>query len=117
MVGQVRKLLEKRLGSVAELENLRQSILRKRDPSRTCVSVCGGTGCLASGAEAVVDAFIDEIERRELQINVELKETGCPGFCEQGPLLVIRPQKIFYRQVKPEDVLIVAGSIIIYLLS
>jgi NADH-quinone oxidoreductase subunit F len=104
MVEQVRKLLEKRLGSAAELESLRRSILDKKDPSRTCVSVCGGTGCLASGAEAVVDAFIEEIERRELQIQVELKETGCHGFCERGPVVVIRPKNIFYQRVKPEDV-------------
>jgi len=104
MVEQVRNLLEKRLGSVAELENLRQSILSKRDPSRACISVCGGTGCRASGAEAVVDALIDEIERRELQINVELKETGCHGFCERGPVVVIRPKRIFYQRVKPEDI-------------
>ena len=104
MVEQARKLLEKRLGSAAELEDLRQSILGKRDPNRTCVSVCGGTGCRASGAEAVVDAFIDEIERQELQINVELKETGCHGFCERGPLVVIRPKRIFYQRVKPEDI-------------
>jgi len=104
MVEQVRKLLEKRLGSTAELENLRRSILRKREPSRTCISVCGGTGCRASGAEAVVDALIDEIERRELQINVELKETGCHGFCERGPVVVIRPKRIFYQRVKPEDI-------------
>jgi NADH:ubiquinone oxidoreductase subunit F (NADH-binding)/(2Fe-2S) ferredoxin/NAD-dependent dihydropyrimidine dehydrogenase PreA subunit len=104
MVEQVRKLLEKRLGSVAELEVLRQSLLSKRDPKRTSIAVCGGTGCRASGAEAVVDAFIDEIERLELQIQVEFKETGCPGFCEQGPLLVIRPKNIFYCHVKPEDV-------------
>jgi NADH-quinone oxidoreductase subunit F len=104
MVEQVRKLLEKRVGSAAELESLRQSILDKKDPSRTCISVCGGTGCRASGAEAVVDAFLDEIERRELQISVELKETGCHGFCERGPVVVIRPKKIFYQQVKPEDI-------------
>jgi len=104
MVEQARKLLEKRLGSAAELENLRQSILSKRDPNRTCISVCGGTGCRASGAEAVVDALIDEIERRELQINVELKETGCHGFCERGPVVVIRPKRIFYQRVKPEDI-------------
>jgi NADH-quinone oxidoreductase subunit F len=104
MVEQVRKLLEKRLGSVAELEKLRKSILRQRDTSRTCISVCGGTGCRASGAEAVVDAFVDEVERRELQVTVELKETGCHGFCERGPLVVIRPKKIFYQRVKPEDV-------------
>jgi len=104
MVEQVRKLLEKRVGSAAELESLRQSILDKKDPSRTCISVCGGTGCRASGAEAVVDAFLDEIERRELQISVELKETGCHGFCERGPVVVIRPKKIFYQRVKPEDI-------------
>jgi len=104
MVEQVRKLLEKRVGSAAELEKLRQSILGKRDPKRTSISVCGGTGCRASGAEAVVDAFLDEIERRELQISVELKETGCHGFCERGPVVVIRPKQIFYQQVKPEDV-------------
>jgi len=104
MAEQVRKLLEKKSGSVAELEDLRQSIISKRDPSRTCISVCGGTGCLASGAEAVVDAFIDEIERRELQVTVELKETGCHGFCERGPVVVIRPKRIFYQRVKPEDV-------------
>jgi len=104
MVEQVRKLLEKRVGSAAELESLRQSILDKKDPSRTCISVCGGTGCRASGAEAVVDAFLDEIERRELQVQVSLKETGCHGFCERGPLVVIEPKKIFYQRVTPEDV-------------
>lgn len=104
MVEQVRKLLEKRAGSAAELGSLRQSILGKRDPKRTCISVCGGTGCRASGAEAVVDAFLDEIERRELQIQVELKETGCHGFCERGPVVVIRPKKIFYQRIKPEDI-------------
>ena len=104
MVEQVRRLLEKRLGNTAELESLRQSILSERDPNRTCISICAGTGCRASGAEAVIDAFLDEIERRELQVNVALKETGCPGFCERGPLVVILPKKIFYQRVKPEDV-------------
>jgi NADH-quinone oxidoreductase subunit F len=104
MVEQVRKLLEKRVESPEGLESLRQSILAKRDPKRTCITVCGGTACRASGAEAVVDAFIDEIERRELQVQVSLKETGCHGFCERGPLVVIEPKKIFYQRVTPEDV-------------
>jgi NADH-quinone oxidoreductase subunit F len=98
------ELLQKRVSSPSELENLRQSILQKRDPNKSCITVCAGTGCRASGAEAVVDAFKDEIERRELQINVELKETGCHGFCERGPLVVIRPKRVFYQRVKPEDV-------------
>lgn len=104
MVEQVRKLLEKRMSSVAELEALRKSILEKRDQSRTCISICGGTGCRAAGAEEILEAFYEEIEKRELQLQVELKETGCHGFCEQGPIAVIGPKKIFYRQLKPEDV-------------
>jgi len=104
MVEPVRKLLEKKVESPEELENLRQSILAKRDPKRTCITVCGGTACRASGAEAVVEAFVDEIERRELQVQVSLKETGCHGFCERGPLVVIEPKKLFYQRVTPDDV-------------
>jgi len=98
------ELLQKRLRSPSELESRRQSIVQKRDPNRLCITVCAGTGCRASGADAVIEAFKDEIERREIQLDVELKETGCPGFCERGPLVVIRPKRIFYQRVKPEDI-------------
>ena len=90
--------------SCAELDQLRQSILQTRDPNRTRVTICGGTGCRASGAEKVIVAFREEIERQNLGIKAELKETGCHGFCERGPLVVISPKKIFYQRVKPEDV-------------
>lgn len=87
-----------------DLVDLREKLSQRRASKITCISLCAGTGCHAAGSEAVRDAFINEIKRRELQTNVELKETGCHGFCEQGPIVVIRPQRIFYRQVKPEDV-------------
>jgi len=93
-----------RIRTPEDLENVRAKIIKGRSLNIPRISVCAGTGCRAAGSEAVRDAFIDEIERRELQINVELKETGCHGFCEQGPIVVIRPKKVFYRQVKPEDV-------------
>jgi NADH-quinone oxidoreductase subunit F len=104
MAEQRKNLLEKRLNSVEGLEQLRQSLLADKDSSRITISVCGGTGCRASGAEAVVDAFAEEIEKRELQVTTEFKETGCHGFCERGPLVVIGPDEIFYQRVKPEDV-------------
>jgi len=104
MVEQVKKLLDKRLKSVGELEKLRQDIQNSKDTSLTTISVCGGTGCRAAGAEAVVEAFAEEIDRLELQAKVEFKETGCHGFCERGPLVVIGPDKIFYQRVQPEDI-------------
>ena len=93
-----------RLSSPQELEALRESIIKSRDPSQTCIVVCGGTGCLALGAEEVITAFRREIEEGGLEKKLALRITGCPGFCERGPLVVIKPENILYQQVKGEDV-------------
>jgi NADH-quinone oxidoreductase subunit F len=93
-----------RINSPDELEKVRQEILSRRDPNKPCVSVCAGTGCLASGASEVIVAFEAEIEKQGLKMDVNTKGTGCPGFCERGPVVVIYPEEICYLQVKPEDV-------------
>jgi NADH-quinone oxidoreductase subunit F len=100
------ELLQKRLANVSELEDLRQSIIQKRDPNLPYITVCAGTGCRAFGAEEVIIAFKEEIERRDLKVEVDvgLKITGCHGFCERGPLVVIRPNGVLYQRVKTEDV-------------
>lgn len=67
------------------------------------ISVCGGTGCLALGSEAVVEAFRDGLKEAGVTAEVALRKTGCHGFCERGPLVVVHPQEVFYQQVKPED--------------
>ncbi len=38
-----------------------------------------------------------------MHASIEMKTTGCPGLCDQGPLVTIYPQGIFYTKVKPED--------------
>ncbi|NOR83151.1 MAG: 4Fe-4S dicluster domain-containing protein [Ardenticatenales bacterium] len=90
--------------SPQELEQLRETLRAARDPNKTCITICAGTGCLASGCTEVVDAFRKEIERRGLANQVDLRTTGCHGFCERGPLMVIHPQGIFYQRVKARDV-------------
>jgi len=93
-----------RLNSPEELRKFRQAILSKRDPDNPCISICAGAGCIASGADEVIAAFEAEIENQGLQADVDTKGTGCPGFCERGPVVVIYPEEICYLQVKPEDV-------------
>ena len=93
-----------RLNSPEELEKFRQELLSQRDPDTPCISICAGAGCLASGAGEVIAAFKAEIEKQGLQADVNTKETGCPGFCERGPVVVIYPEEICYLQVTTEDV-------------
>ena len=93
-----------RINSPAELDKLRQEIQAKRDPNKPYIAICAGTGCVALGCEGVITAFKEEIKKQNLEAKVDLKETGCPGFCEKGPLVVIYPEEICYLQVQPSDV-------------
>lgn len=93
-----------RINSVTELEALRSGILEARSSNKPCISICAGAGCVASGADEVIEAFKTEIKKQGLEAEVDTKGTGCPGFCERGPIVVIYPEDIYYLQVKPEDV-------------
>lgn len=66
--------------------------------------VCQGTGCKSGGAEEVLSSLEGEIERLNLGDSVRVKQTGCHGFCQRGPLVVMEPQGIFYSKVGPGDV-------------
>ncbi|HON26178.1 MAG TPA: NAD(P)H-dependent oxidoreductase subunit E, partial [Myxococcota bacterium] len=70
------------------------------------IMVCCGTGCLANGSQAVADAFAQRIGDLGLDVKLSLhaKTTGCHGFCERGPLVVLKPEGILYTKVKPRDV-------------
>jgi len=94
----------KRLETADELEHLRDEILSRRNPEQPRISVCGGTGCHAYRSQDVASTLKDEIRRQGLSNEVEVKMTGCHGFCERGPLVVLYPQKIFYQRVTTNDV-------------
>jgi NADH-quinone oxidoreductase subunit F len=68
------------------------------------ISLCAGSGCGAYGTAKVHQALMEELTRQNLAQEVEVKLTGCHGFCEKGPIMVVHPQGIFYPQVKPEHV-------------
>jgi NADH-quinone oxidoreductase subunit F len=93
-----------RITSPEELARLREEVLSRRDPGQPRVSVCVGTGCLATGARSVLAAFHAEIAAQGVDATVGVRGTGCHGFCERGPIVVIDPDEICYLQVKPEDV-------------
>jgi NADH-quinone oxidoreductase subunit F len=87
------------INSPAELEEARHEILSRRGPEMPCISICAGAGCMAFGAGEVIAAFKAEIEKQGLQADVDTKGTGCPGFCERGPVVVIYPEEIVYSML------------------
>jgi len=93
-----------RLSSPNALEAIRKSIIDSRDPNRPCIAICGGTGCLALRGESVIATFKLELQKQGLDTKVDIRITGCPGFCERGPLVVIKPENILYQRVSVEDI-------------
>ncbi len=92
-----------KLSNTKELQDLRSKLTTKMDPDKTCVRICM-TGCRAYGAEQIRDAFKEELEKQGLGDEIEIRETGCHGFCARAPVIVIDPLDIFYQQLTPEDV-------------
>jgi NADH-quinone oxidoreductase subunit F/NAD(P)H dehydrogenase (quinone)/NADP-reducing hydrogenase subunit HndC len=71
---------------------------------RTDLLLCGGTGCRASGSEEVKKALQKELLSLNLDKEIRVIETGCNGFCAQGPVMVVQPEGIFYQKLKTEDI-------------
>ena len=66
------------------------------------ILVCRGTGCTSAKSDKLITNLKKEIKNRKLK-NVKVIQTGCFGLCSKGPIVVIRPENIFYSKVKPED--------------
>ncbi len=92
------------LKSPADLDRTRQQIISRRDPAKPCITICSGTACHAYASEKTATAFVNEIERNGLKGKVDIRRTGCHGFCERGPIVVIFPEEVCYLGVKPNDI-------------
>lgn len=86
------------------LKRFRESILAQEKPDSKSVVVCCGTGCLASGSQDVKEALQNEIRAQDPDNGIIVKKTGCRGFCESGPILVVVPENIFYHSIAREDI-------------
>jgi len=94
----------KRLESIKDLDKLRESIIEKNNCYQKTITICGGPGCHAIGSEDLRANFEREIKERGLADKIRLIFSGCHGFCEQGPLAVIRPEGILYCKLRMEDI-------------
>ncbi len=108
-----------RISTPQDLELLCEQLAAARESQAPMtITLCSGTGCQAGGSLPVLAALRAELERAGLADQVQIRTTGCHGFCEQGPLMTIEPGDLFYCRVAPEDApeivarTVVAGEVI-----
>jgi NADH-quinone oxidoreductase subunit F len=93
-----------RINSASGLEELRKGVLSGRDPDKPCIAICAGMGCHGIDNGRVISAFAEEIDKQDLKTKVDIRATGCHGYCEKGPMVVIYPGETCYVEVTPGDV-------------
>jgi len=92
-----------RINRISDLETLREEVLHYRKSFESTIILCGGTGCQASRSKDLIQAVKDELVTQGMEKSVLVRSTGCHGFCEQGPIVIIEPGNTFYCHVLPED--------------
>jgi NADH:ubiquinone oxidoreductase subunit F (NADH-binding)/(2Fe-2S) ferredoxin/NAD-dependent dihydropyrimidine dehydrogenase PreA subunit len=93
-----------RLKNPADLEKLRKQIVSQRKSKPTWLAVCAGTGCRAYGAVALAESLEQEVDKRGVGDKIGVRRTGCHGFCERGPIIVVQPSDTCYLAAQPKNI-------------
>lgn len=98
--------------NIKKISELSMEYQRKLDREKMKIMICAGTGCVSSGSLKLYEALKKLLEEKNLYIDIDLyKEddgvnvapSGCHGFCEMGPIVMIQPEGYFYVKVQVED--------------
>ncbi|MBW2701946.1 MAG: NADH-quinone oxidoreductase subunit NuoF [Deltaproteobacteria bacterium] len=93
-----------RIKTAKQLRKLRKQIQTARPANRKAIAVCAGTGCKAFGSFELIKAFEKSLAKHKMDKEWELRATGCHGFCERGPLVLLFPSGVLYQRVQLADV-------------
>ena len=74
------------------------------EEGKKAIVVCGGTGCLSSNSQDILERFQHFIKVNHMEDKVTANIVGCFGFCSQGPFVKVFPEETLYTKVKVEDV-------------
>ncbi|MHC4657955.1 MAG: NADH-ubiquinone oxidoreductase-F iron-sulfur binding region domain-containing protein [Planctomycetota bacterium] len=93
-----------KLNSIKHFEALQEQLLSKRSSNIPTIVIPAGTCGQASGANDLIRVSKQELLNKELAEKIRLRITGCHGFCEMEPSLLIEPSRTFYPKVNPAEV-------------
>jgi len=74
------------------------------EADRIEVLVCQGTGCESAKSNLLYDQLAKQVNEKDLGKKVKVKRIGCHGLCQEGPVLAIEPEGLFYCRVQESDI-------------
>jgi NADH-quinone oxidoreductase subunit F len=92
-----------RISSVEDFIHFRQLILDEPEDDKPCIVISAGTCGQASGANDIIRITKRHILEQNLHDQISLRITGCLGFCEMEPFLLVEPGNIIYPKPEMED--------------
>ena len=88
--------------TVEQIEKIRERVNTQTNTQEKHILVCRGTGCTSSKSPKIIENFRKILEEKNIE-NVRVIQTGCFGLCAKGPIVIIRPEDVFYAMVTPDD--------------
>ena len=98
-----------KIGSVKDMNGLKEKGLddKKKKAADKEILLCAGAGCIASGALELKAALEAALEKAGME--VPITETGCLGPCAKGPVIIVKPDNVFYEDVSKDDAQDIVG--------
>ncbi len=95
-----------KINSFQDLQKKAKKLQEQSDKADLSFSICSGPGCKAYNSEDIYSAILEEIKKNNIKEKdrIIVRRTGCHGYCEMGPIVIVYPKDICYLKVKKEDI-------------
>lgn len=103
-MGKIINYTIERISSINDFADFRAIILDEPEGKIPCLVVSAGTCGQASGANDIIRIIKRDIIERNLQGKISIRITGCLGFCQIEPYILVEPGNIIYPKPKLEDI-------------
>ncbi len=89
--------------TIDQFISFQSHLIKKLNPAHPTIIISAGTCGQASGANDLIRIVKRELLSKKWTDQIRLRITGCHGFCEMEPSVLIEPKRTFYPKVNVKD--------------
>ncbi len=86
-------------------------LIESYDSNTPTIVISAGTCGQASGANDLVRITKKELLLNNLTEKINLRVTGCHGFCEMEPSVLVEPYRTFYPKITPDNMIQIVKAV------